>query len=89
MELQPLYSADEMRELEARAIEGLRLPALVLMERAGGAAAAEIIRRYPGPTLPRSCVVRATTAATGSSWLGICTPPVGRSRCSSPASPAS
>ncbi len=48
MELQPLYSADEMRDLEARAIDGLRLPALVLMERAGVAAAAEIIRRYPG-----------------------------------------
>ena len=48
MELQPLYSAEEMRDLEARAIDGLRLPALVLMERAGVAAAAEIIRRYPG-----------------------------------------
>ena len=48
MELQPLYTADEMRELETRAIDGLRIPSLVLMERAGLAAAEEIIRRYPG-----------------------------------------
>ena len=47
MELQSLYTAVEMRELETRAIEGLRLPSLVLMERAGMAAAAEIIRRHP------------------------------------------
>ncbi len=48
MDLQPLYTAGEMRELETRAIEGLRIPSLVLMERAGLAAAEEIIRRYPG-----------------------------------------
>jgi NAD(P)H-hydrate epimerase len=48
MELQSLHTAAEMRELETRAIEDLRIPSLVLMERAGLAAADEIVRRYPG-----------------------------------------
>ena len=86
MELQPLYSAEEMRDLEARAIDGLRLPALVLMERAGVAAASVATQV---PMLPRSCVVQATTAATASWWHDTCTPPGGRWRCSSPASRAS
>jgi NAD(P)H-hydrate epimerase len=48
MELEPLYTAAEMRDTESRAIEGLGLPAAVLMERAGMAAAGEIARRFPG-----------------------------------------
>ena len=47
-ELLPLYDADEMRALDAGAI-GLGIPAAVLMERAGVAAAAEILERHPPP----------------------------------------
>jgi hydroxyethylthiazole kinase-like uncharacterized protein yjeF len=47
-ELLPLYDADEMRALDAAAIE-LGIPAVVLMERAGLAAATEIMERHPPP----------------------------------------
>jgi NAD(P)H-hydrate epimerase len=43
----PLYSADEMRALDSRAIEELGIPGAVLMERAGLAAAHELLARYP------------------------------------------
>jgi ADP-dependent NAD(P)H-hydrate dehydratase / NAD(P)H-hydrate epimerase len=41
----PLYSAAEMRAADAGAIEALGIPGVVLMERAGVAAAAEILAR--------------------------------------------
>ena len=45
----PLYSAAEMRAADAGAIEALGIPGVVLMERAGAAAAAEILAgREPG-----------------------------------------
>lgn len=45
----PLYSAAEMRAADNGAIEALGIPGAVLMERAGAAAAAEILaRRGPG-----------------------------------------
>ncbi|MGH3138102.1 MAG: NAD(P)H-hydrate epimerase, partial [Gaiellales bacterium] len=40
----PLYTADEMRAVDARAIGELGIPGAVLMERAGLAAADEILR---------------------------------------------
>jgi ADP-dependent NAD(P)H-hydrate dehydratase / NAD(P)H-hydrate epimerase len=42
----PLYDAQEMRELDRLAVERLRIPGMVLMERAGVAAAHEILQRY-------------------------------------------
>src|SRR2546423_15664444 len=45
-ELLPLYDAAEMRALDAAAID-LGIPAAVLMERAGLAAAHEIMSRFP------------------------------------------
>ena len=48
MDLEPLYTAAEMRDLESRAIDGMGMPAVVLMERAGMAAAAELAQRYAG-----------------------------------------
>ncbi len=44
--LLPAFTAQEMRELEARAVEGVGIPSLVLMERAGLAAAHEILSRF-------------------------------------------
>jgi NAD(P)H-hydrate epimerase len=40
--------AAEMRSLDAAAIDGLGIPGTVLMERAGLAAAHEVLERYPG-----------------------------------------
>ena len=45
--LLPLYAADEMRALDARAMEDLGIPGVVLMERAGLAAAHELLQRHP------------------------------------------
>ncbi|MDX6552660.1 MAG: ADP-dependent NAD(P)H-hydrate dehydratase / NAD(P)H-hydrate epimerase [Gaiellales bacterium] len=45
--LLPLYDAGEMRALDSAAIERLGIPGAVLMERAGLAAAHEIVQRYP------------------------------------------
>jgi ADP-dependent NAD(P)H-hydrate dehydratase / NAD(P)H-hydrate epimerase len=47
-ELLPLYNAAEMRALDEAAI-ALGIPAAVLMERAGVAAAGEILERHPPP----------------------------------------
>ncbi len=46
MDFAPVYSASEMRDLEGRAIDQLKIPSIVLMERAGLGAAEEICRRY-------------------------------------------
>ena len=43
-----LYTADEMRAVDAAAIEGFGIPGAVLMERAGLAAAEEIMRLGAG-----------------------------------------
>jgi hydroxyethylthiazole kinase-like uncharacterized protein yjeF len=43
----PLYDAGEMRAADAGAIEGIGIPGAVLMERAGLAAAGEIVRAFP------------------------------------------
>ena len=45
--LLPLYDAGEMRALDAVAIESLGIPGAVLMERAGVAAAQEILEPFP------------------------------------------
>jgi ADP-dependent NAD(P)H-hydrate dehydratase / NAD(P)H-hydrate epimerase len=45
--MRPLLTAPEMRALDARAIEELGIPGAVLMERAGLAAAGELLVRYP------------------------------------------
>ncbi len=42
-----LYSAAETRELDRRAIEEQRIPGIVLMRRAGGAAFDLLCRRWP------------------------------------------
>jgi ADP-dependent NAD(P)H-hydrate dehydratase / NAD(P)H-hydrate epimerase len=47
-ELLPLYDAAEMRALDTAAIERLGIPGAVLMERAGLAAAHEIMQRFAG-----------------------------------------
>jgi NAD(P)H-hydrate epimerase len=47
MELLPCLTAAEMRNLESRAIDELGIAGIVLMERAGVAAAAELMARYP------------------------------------------
>jgi ADP-dependent NAD(P)H-hydrate dehydratase / NAD(P)H-hydrate epimerase len=44
---EPAYTAAEMRAAETRAIDGLGIPGIVLMERAGQAASVELLRRYP------------------------------------------
>ncbi len=48
MELRPCLTAAEMRDLESRAIDELGMAGIVLMERAGVAAASELMARYPG-----------------------------------------
>ena len=50
MHLLPAFTADEMRALESRAIDEVGIPGIVLMERAGVAAAHEILARYPDAT---------------------------------------
>lgn len=44
----PLYTAEEMRTLDRITVEHVGIPGVVLMERAGMAAAAEILAAYPG-----------------------------------------
>ena len=51
----PLYDAGEMRAADAGAIEGLGIPGAVLMERAGLAAADEIVRAYPRGSVAIVC----------------------------------
>jgi NAD(P)H-hydrate epimerase len=51
----PLYGAGEMRAADAGAIEGLGIPGAVLMERAGLAAAEEIVRSYPRGSVAVVC----------------------------------
>jgi len=51
----PLYDAGEMRAADAGAIETIGIPGAVLMERAGLAAAAEIVRSYPPTTVAVVC----------------------------------
>ncbi len=53
--LLPLYDADEIRALDDAAIDGLGLPAAVLMERAGLAAAHEIGQRFPSAKVAIVC----------------------------------
>jgi ADP-dependent NAD(P)H-hydrate dehydratase / NAD(P)H-hydrate epimerase len=48
MKLRACLTAAEMRELETRAISELGIAGVVLMERAGLAAANEVLARYPG-----------------------------------------
>ena len=51
----PLYDAGEMRAADAGAIETIRIPGAVLMERAGLAAADEILRAYPRGSVAVVC----------------------------------
>lgn len=44
---QPLYSAEQVRELDRRTIAALNIPSIALMKRAGRAAFAELLRRWP------------------------------------------
>ncbi|HEU0194388.1 MAG TPA: NAD(P)H-hydrate dehydratase [Gaiellales bacterium] len=44
---EPAYTAAEMQAAESRAIDGLGIPGIVLMERAGVAASWELLRRHP------------------------------------------
>jgi ADP-dependent NAD(P)H-hydrate dehydratase / NAD(P)H-hydrate epimerase len=50
-----LYDADEMRAVDRRAIEEVGIPGVVLMERAGVAAAHEIMAAYSGRTAAVIC----------------------------------
>jgi hydroxyethylthiazole kinase-like uncharacterized protein yjeF len=51
----PLYDAGEMRAADAGAIEEVGIPGAVLMERAGLAAADEIVRSYPRGSVAIVC----------------------------------
>jgi NAD(P)H-hydrate repair Nnr-like enzyme with NAD(P)H-hydrate epimerase domain len=58
--LEPLYTADEMRAAEER-YPGSEDE---LMERAGRAVAAEVLRRWPDAGAARPPVVRSASSAT-------------------------
>jgi NAD(P)H-hydrate epimerase len=49
----PVFTAEEMRRLDARAVRELGIPALTLMENAGRGAADAILAAAPGLGLPR------------------------------------
>lgn len=49
--MQGLYTAEQTRTLDARAIEGEGIPGTVLMSRAAAAAWAALLRRWPSPAL--------------------------------------
>ena len=69
--LEPLYTADEMRALDAWAIHDEGVPSLELMERAGAEVARVVTAMAPtGPSA--SCAARATTAGTASWSHGCC-----------------
>ena len=66
----PVFTAAEMRELDARAIASLGIPGPRLMEAAGTGAARLIAERWR-PLRGRSVVIlcgRGTTGATASWW---------------------
>ena len=69
--LDPLYEADEMRAVDAWAIEEAGTPSLDLMERAGAGLARVGGGRRRGGSGLRGGRARATTAATGS-WRRAC-----------------
>ena len=69
--VRPVFTAAEMRALDARAIRDLGIPGFQLMDEAGAGAAALIApmaRPDPRPAHASSCAARATTAATASWW---------------------
>ncbi len=60
----PVYTAEEMRQLDRRAIESLGISDLTLMENAGAGAAAEIVGRF-GPRARRQVVIAAGKGNNG------------------------
>ena len=74
--LEPLYTADEMRALDAWAIHDEGVPSLELMERAGAEVVRVVTADGARPARCASCAARATTAATASSSRG-CWPTAG------------
>ena len=77
-ELLPLYDAAEMRALDRAAIDGLGIPAAVLMERAGLAAAHEILQRHADAS--RAAVVAGTGNNGGDGFVGRPAPAGGGTR---------
>ena len=57
-----IYTAAQMREREQAAVDA-GTSFLQLMENAGQAAAADLLRRFPYPAAPSWCAAKAITAA--------------------------
>jgi ADP-dependent NAD(P)H-hydrate dehydratase / NAD(P)H-hydrate epimerase len=66
--MRPLFSREESRDFDRHAIEGLRVPGLVLMENAGRGAAEAILDRFPR-SLELVVVVGGPGQNGGDAWV--------------------